>query len=109
MFDMDMSEALDDLTQPLTLIEVEQNIVDYKPVNVENTIEIQAVIQVADPDKIKSDKVDYNKKYIQVHTVSELKNTFICIYKGLRYKAFLLKPYSDYGYYEAYFEETKSA
>ncbi len=104
-----MSDVLDGFAQPLTLIEVTQEVVDYKPVNVENINEIQAVVQPADPDKIKSDKVDYSKKYIQVHTVETLKNIYICVYQGLRYKAFSIKPYSDYGYFEAIFEETKNA
>lgn len=106
---LDMSDVLDGFTQPLTLIEVTQEVVDYKSVNVENITEIQAVIQVADPSKIKSDKVDSSKRYLQVHTTNELKNIYECVYQGLRYKAFLLKPYSDYGYFESYFEETKSA
>lgn len=105
----DMGDVLDGFTQPLTLIKVTQEVVDYKPVNVETIITIDAVIQVADSDKIKSDKVDFSKKYIQIHTVSELKNIYMCIYKGVKYKAFLLKPYQDYGFYEATFEEKKSA
>jgi hypothetical protein len=107
--DMDMGDVLDGLTQPLTLIEVVQEVVDYKPVNVENITEIQAVVQVADPSKIKSDKVDFSKRYLQVHTKNTLKNIDMCIYQGFRYKAFLLKPYNNYGFDEAYFEETKSA
>lgn len=105
----DISDILDGFAQPLTLIKVVQEIIDYKPVNVENITEIQAVVQVADPDKIRSDKVDYSKKYIQVHTTEILKNIYMCVYQGLRYKAFSLKPYQDYGYFEAIFEETKSA
>lgn len=106
---LDMSDVLDGLTQPLTLIEVTQVVVDYKPVNVETSTTIDAVVQVADPSKIKSDKVDFSKRYLQVHTTNELKNIYECVYQELRYKAFLLKPYKDYGYFEAYFEEMKSA
>lgn len=106
---LDMKDALDGFTQTLTLIEVTQEIVEYKPVSIENSTEIQAVVQVADSDKIKSDNVDFSKKYIQVHTVSELKNIDMCVYQGLKYKAFSLKPYQDYGFFEAIFEETKSA
>lgn len=106
---LNMSDVLNGFTQSLTLIKVTQDIVDYKPVNVETSTEIQAVVQVADPDKLKSDKVDFSKKYIQVHTVSELKNIDMCIYQDFKYKAFSLKPYQGYGYFEAIFEETKSA
>jgi len=102
-----MSDVLDGFQQPFTLIEVVQEIVDYKPVDVENEVEIQAVVQVADPDKIKSDRVDFNKRYLQVHTTHELKILYIGIFKGKRYKVFSVNDYSDYGYFSAYFEETK--
>lgn len=107
-----LSYVLNSFSQSLTLIEVTQEIVDYKPINVETSTQIDAVVQVAESDKLTKlygNKIDLSKRYLQVHTKEVLKNIYMCIYQGIRYKIFSVNNYSDYGYYEALFEDIKSA
>jgi hypothetical protein len=106
---IDLDGDFDDLMQDLTLIRVNQVVIDYKPVNEETTEIVQAVIQVADPNKINVDKLDISKKHLQVNTKSNIEMGDLCEYRGDRYKAIALEDYNDYGYMEAYFEEVKSA
>lgn len=106
---IDFDDTFDNMLQDLTLIKTNQVVVDYKPVNEETIEVIQAVVQTADPNKIKSDKVDISKRYLQIHTETNIKMGYLCEHKGDRYRTFIVEDYSEYGFMEVIFEEIKSA
>ena len=91
---LDIEDILFNLEQTLTLHKATQVIVDFKPVdNIITSTEIKAVVQIADPDKILNDKVDFNKRYLQVHCKEAIDNNDKCDYNAVSYKAFLINNY----------------
>jgi len=100
-----VSEVLTDFLQSTTKKVVTVTTVDFEKVETVVSSTIDAVIQVADPRKLKVEKIDWSLGYIQVHSVSELAINNRIVWQGKDYKVIQLKNYSDYGYYEAVGEE----
>lgn len=104
----DMSDVLDEFSQPLiTLIRVSQDIVDFRPVDNETDVPVEAVIQPANKEKINPTIIDWALDYQLVHSRQEILVGDQMVYCGTKYKAVELGPYQDYGFSEAIFEEIK--
>lgn len=105
-----MSSVLIAWEIPVTLKRVTQSIVNHRPVETEVDVEIMAVVQPADMEKLNVDTIDYSLKYLQIHTrdIYTVVLNDNLIYDGLKYKAVPgVKDYSLYGYYETIFEQVK--
>lgn len=102
-----MGEVLDDFLQSVKIKIVTVATVDF--VETETVVEnnIQAVVQVAQKEKLNPQALDWSKRYIQVHSKSPLDMRALVEYQGKDYKIFELNDYSDYGYFEAICEEVK--
>lgn len=103
----DMSDVLDEFSQPITLIRVSQDIVNFRPVENETDVPIVAVVQPAQKEKINPTIIDWSLDYQLVHSVQEILVGDRMEYCGIKYKAVELGPYQDYGFSEALFEEIK--
>ena len=103
----DMSDVLDEFSQPITLIRVSQDIVNFRPVDNETDVPIDAVVQPAVKEKINPNIIDWSLDYKQVHSFQEILFGDQMVYCGVKYKAVELGPYQDYGFSEAIFEEIK--
>lgn len=102
-----LSKTVKRLSQPVSLLRVTKSVVDHRVVESETTISIKAVVQPAQKDKLNKAKLDFNLKYILVHSLQEVKISDIIVHHNIRYKAFENADYSDYGYYEIIMEEEK--
>ena len=95
------------LGQQVKLIRTISEIVNHRPVETETFFTIKAVIQPAQHSKLNKSRLDFNLKYIQVHSIDEIKINDIIEYKNKRYRVFEEANYIDYGYYETILEEIK--
>jgi len=103
----DMADVLDEFSQSITLIRVSQDIVDFRPVNNETDVPVDAVIQPANKEKVNPNIIDWSLDYLQVHSCQEILIGDRLEYCGRKYKAVEIGPYQDYGFSEAIFEEIK--
>jgi len=103
----DMSDVLEEFSQPLMLSRVSQQIVDFHPVNVETKFEISAVIQPAQKEKINPDIIDWRLSYYIIHCAEKILIGDFVEYCGKKFKCIETANYSDYGFYESLFEEIK--
>lgn len=102
---IDMSDALDGLTQPVTYKQITTTTVDFVPTETVTTTTIDAVVQPARLADLNIEQVDYSKRYLQVHSVSPLVINDFIEWQGKDHKIIQLGPYQDYGFYEAVAEE----
>lgn len=104
---LNLSKTIKRLSQPVKLIRITTDIVNHKPEETETEINIKAVIQPANKEKINKDKLDWSLKYILVHSTDEIVIGDLIVHKNIRYKSFEDADYSDYGYYESIMEQQK--
>lgn len=102
-----MAKVLNRFAQSLSLIRVEQQIVDFRPVDTETEFEVQAVVQPAQKEKINPAIINWSLKYFLVHSKQEILLGDRMEYCGIKFKAVEVGLFGDYGFHEAIFEEMK--
>lgn len=109
MLQPNLSQCIDLFAQKLVIKNRVQTVVNHRPSYIDTEKTINATVQVARPDELKIDTVDFSLKYLYVHAPisSNLKINDLCEYKNKNYKCINLDPDNDYGYVECLFEEVK--
>jgi hypothetical protein len=102
-----LSKTIRRLSQDVTLSRITKSVIDHKVVESETSVAFKAVVQPAQKNKLNKAKLDFNLKYILVHSLLEVKISDIIVHHNIRYKAFENADYNDYGYYEIIMEEQK--
>ena len=104
----DMSGVLDDWSQPIILKTKCIKTVDFVETESIEKIDIMAVVQPADPEKLNVDQIDFSLEYIQIHSKSPMAIGQYVQWNGRDFKLVpFRKGYFQYGYTEAVGEETK--
>lgn len=103
----DMSDALEEWKLPYTVKTVTKQTVEFVESNIIVGRTIEAVVQVAQKDKLNSDQIDWSLRYLLVHSGSELQNGEYIEYQGEDYKIIDDGNYQLYGFTEAVAEQTK--
>lgn len=106
-FILDMSDALDGLTQRVTKKVITVTTVDF--VETETVVEttIDAVVQPADMDTLKIDQIDYNKRYLEVHSTTPLAVGEVIVWNGTDHEVIRLGDYQDYNFFDGIAEQVK--
>ena len=102
-----MGNVLTRFEQSVKLKKTTQSIVDHRPVETTAETTINAVIQVAEKEKLQIAIVDWSLQYLMVHSKTSFTINDLIEYKGKDYKIIDLGNWSDYGYYESVAEEVK--
>jgi len=102
-----LNSVIDKFSQVVTLNRTTEQIINHFPTEVEEALEIKAVIQPADKEKLTLDNINYSLKYIQINALDEIKINDKIKYKNTYYRVISLSDFSDYGYYEGVGEEIK--
>ena len=102
-----LSGTVKRFSQDVKLIRVTTNIVNHQPVETETVINIRAVVQPAQIEKILKDKLDYSLRYVLVHSLDEILINDKLEHKGIIYRAIEDADYNEYGYYTSVLEEVK--
>lgn len=104
----DMSEVLTEWSQPVTLKTVTVTTIDFIETRIVGAVVIPAVVQPADPEKLKVEQIDFSLEYIQIHSVSPMAIGQYVEWDGRDFKLVpFRKGYGQYGYTECVGEETK--
>ena len=103
----DVSEALDDWVSDYTVKTVTQITVDFVETNVVAVRTIQAMVQLADKEKINPTQIDWSKKYIWIHSPDPVSVNEYIEHGGEDYKIIEPGDWQTYGYTEAIAEQTK--
>ncbi len=104
----DMSEVLTEWSQPIKLKTVSITTIDFVETITITAADIMAVVQPADPEKLKVEQIDFSLEYIQIHSVSAMDIGQYVEWDGRDFKLVpFRKGYGQYGYTEAVGEETK--
>jgi len=104
---LDMSDAFDDLLQQVIIKTVTTTTVDFVKTSAIVGQRINAVIQPADRNKINKDVMDWNLRYVQVHTKQRLNVGQFVQYMGEDFKIVQPGQYGDYGFYDVIAEQCK--
>lgn len=103
----DMSDTLDEWAVPVKVKTVTRITSNFAPVDTVTQRTINAVVQVAQKNSLKSDQIDWSLRYLTVHTISMLENGEFVEYNGEDYKVIDNGDWSAYGFTEALVEQTK--
>lgn len=104
----DMSEVLTEWSQPVVLKTKIITSIDFVETEIVAAQAIMAVVQPADPEKLKVEQIDFSLEYIQIHSVSPMAIGQYVQWDGRDFKLVpFRKGYGQYGYTEAVGEETK--
>lgn len=106
----DLSNNVNLFGQNLTVTNMTQVVVDHIPQWFGVPKTIVACVQIASPESLKINNVDFSLKYLYVHALpgTELKINDTCVYYNKNYKCINLDFDSDYDYIECLFEEVKN-
>jgi hypothetical protein len=103
-----MSAVLTEWSQPVVLKTRTETTIDFVPAVIITGSDIMAVVQPADPERLKVDQIDFSLEYIQIHSVSPMAIGQYVQWDGRDFKLVpFRKGYGQYGYTEAVGEETK--
>lgn len=103
-----MSDVLTEWSQPVILKTRTEATLDFVPLVTIYAANIMAVVQPADPEKLKVEQIDFSLEYIQIHSVSPMEIGQYIQWDGRDFKLVpFRKGYGQYGYTEAVGEETK--
>jgi len=105
----DMSDTLDEWALPYLIKTATETTVDFVRAPVVTGRTIDAVVQVADKNKLNTDQIDWSLRYLQVHSSSEIANGEFLEFQGEDYKIIDNGDYQLYGFTEAVAEQTKKA
>lgn len=104
---LDMSDVLEEFEQTVQLKTQTITTIDFEPVKVVTVNPIEAVVQVADKEKLSLDSLNWSKQYIWVHTSETIDIGQFIEWHGKDFKLVAAgDDYSDYGYTAFYGEET---
>ena len=103
----DMSGTLLAWQQVVKLKTATTTTVDFVKQVVVTESDIDAVVQVADKEKLNPDIVDWSLQYVLVHSDSAIEIGQFVEHKSKNFKIIDLGDYVDYGYYRAVVEEVK--
>lgn len=104
----DMSDVLTEWSQAVKLKTVAVTTVDFVETETITAADIMAVVQPADPEKLKVEQIDFSLEYIQVHSVSPMAIGQYIEWNGRDFKLVpFRKGYGQYGFAEVVGEETK--
>lgn len=102
-----MSSTLLDWSTTYTIKTVTNATVDFEDVIVVVERTINAVVQPAQKDKLSTDQIDWSKRYLQIHTNTQLANGEYIVFGGEDYKIIEDGDYELYGFCEVIAEQTK--
>lgn len=102
-----MADAFTDRVYPVVVHRLTTTTVDFEPVVVDNPVTLQVAIQMAEPEDLKIDQVDWSKQYIWAFSQSELMINDEVEYCGERFRVIKLYNAKYYGYWKAICEEVK--
>lgn len=103
----DMSDTLGEWALPHTIKAVTETTVDFVRTPIITGRTIDAVVQVADKNKLNTEAIDWSLRYLQVHSAAEIANGEFLEYHGEDYKIIDNGDYQLYGFTEAVAEQTK--
>lgn len=104
----DMSDVLTEWLQTVKLKTVTETTVDFVPTKTVSVVDILAVVQPADPEKLQVDQIDFSLEYIQIHSVTPMAINQYIEWDGRDFKLVpFRKGYGQYGYVEVVGEETR--
>lgn len=103
----DMSDVLLEWEQSVTLKTVTTTTVDFQEQRTVVSEPLLAVVQVANPEKINVEQVDWSQRHYTIHTRSPIDVAQFIEYQGADYKIIQPGAWGDYGYWEAVVEEMK--
>lgn len=96
----DLSSVLKVFEQNVTHKTITQSIVNYRPTEQEASTTIKAVVQVAEPEDLKIEGINYSLRYLKIHTIAPVKVRDLITYNNTDYRIIKIQNYGDYGYYE---------
>jgi len=103
----DMSDTLEEWAQDITVKTITRTTVDFVPVVSEASRSVKAVVQVANPEKLNVNEVDWSLRYLQIHSVDNIAMGEHVTYNGTDYKVISPSNYQSYGFNEVVAEEVK--
>ena len=103
----DVSEAFDDWLSDYTIKTVTKITVDFVEADTVAGRTIQAMVQVAEKEKLNPDQIDWSKKYVLVHSPDPINVGEYIESGGEDYKIIDPGDWQAYGYTEAIAEQTK--
>ncbi len=102
-----MGNVLTAFEQTVILKSIVQTVVDHRPVDTPTPNPIQAVVQVAQKEKLQIEIINWSLQYLMVHSKATISMNDLIEYKGKDFKIVDLGDYDDYGFREAIAEEVK--
>lgn len=101
-----MSGVLSEWEVPVLIKTVTRTTVDFEPVDVVAGRTINAVIQVAQKDRLNAGQIDFSLEYKTLHSAEEVQNGEYLEFEGKDFKIIDNGGWSRYGYTEALCEAT---
>lgn len=92
-----------------TVKTVSRQTVDFEPADVVNARTVRAMIQPADPRKLNVEQIDWSKRYIMLHALTELAIDELVEYQGEDHKVISHTGWTEYGFDKAIAESTNKA
>lgn len=102
-----VAKAVKKWASPYTSLTVDKQTVDFVEADVITSRTINALVQVADKSKLQTDKIDWFKNYLLVHSLDVVTPGEYIEYEGADYKIISVGPWTRFGCIEAIAEETK--
>lgn len=106
----DMSDVLSEFEIKVNLDTYELQSVNFIETMVKvSSVPIDAVIQPASQERLRSLEIDFSLKYIQVHAATQINVGQYIEFNGANYKIITPGDYQLYGFSDVVGEETKGA
>jgi hypothetical protein len=103
----DVSDALREWEQPITVNAVTVNRVDGVATETRTPRTVDMVVQVAEAQQLQVEQLDWSKRHIQCHTRADIFMKEIVEFQGEDYIVRSRNPYGQYGYTEVFAEVIK--
>ena len=104
---IDMTDSFSCRLRSITVYTITRGLVDGDRVETETSEVLKVAIQMAEPEDLKVEQVDWSKQYIWAFSKAELKMNQEVEWDSTRFR--IIKVYNAklYGYYKAVCEEVK--
>ena len=103
----DVSEALAEWVSSYTVKTVTQQTTDFIDTSPVVGRTVEAMVQVAEKEKLNPDQIDWSLRYLLIHSPEQLNAGEFIEYRGEDYKIIDDGDWLAYGYTEAVAEQTK--
>lgn len=103
----DVSDALTEWAQPVTIKAVTRQTVDFVEQDVVTARTQDCVVQVAEKERLNPETIDWTKEYLMVHSKAGIEQGELVEFDGRDYKVVERGPWRGYGYTEVVAEETR--